>query len=172
MNGKYSSDIEEDSKGDSLMLKSYVGNIEAIEAMVALQNIDFGYNLKVSEIKVVNPYMQREMPVSNKELLYTYKNLMEHENLLEEGEEDKFNTGRYALLTETAKLQEKFIHIMNDDSYSGFEDFSREILPEIMGIVQPPTGEQTINWNDYSDRDKLLTKLNGLRIKLENTFSN
>lgn len=172
MNGKYSSDIEEDSKGDSLMLKSYVGNIEAIEAMVALQNIDFGYDLKVSEIKVVNPYMQREMPVSNKELLYTYKNLMEHENLLEEGEEDKFKNGRYALLTETAKLQEKFIHIMKDDSYSGFEDFSREILPEIMGIVQPPTGEQTINWNDYSDRDKLLTKLNGLRIKLENTFSN
>ena len=61
---------------------------------------------------------------------------------------------------------------MKDDSYSGFEDFSREILPEIMGIVQPPTGEQTIDWNDYSDRDKLLTKLNGLRIKLENTFSN
>lgn len=171
MNGKYAADIEEDSKGDSLMLKSYVGNIEAIEAMVALQNIEFGHNIKVSEIKVINPYMQKEMPISNKELLYTYKNLMEHENLLESGEDDKFKNGRYALLTETAKLQERFIHIMNDSDYSSYEDFSREINPEIQDIMQVTSGQQGIDWNNFEDRPKLLSKLNGLRIKLENTFS-
>jgi hypothetical protein len=36
MNGKFASDIEEDSKSGSFMLKAYVGNIEAVEAMIAM----------------------------------------------------------------------------------------------------------------------------------------
>ena len=172
MNGKFASDIEEDSKSDSFMLKAYVGNIEAVEAMIAMQNMDFKQDIKITEIKVVNPYLQKEMPVSNKELLYTYKKLSEYENLIPEGEVDKFKTGRYALLSEVGKLQEEFVHIMNDPHYSNYESFQQEIVPEIMEITQPPVGKDTLDWTSYEDRDELLNRLNKLRIKIENEFSN
>jgi hypothetical protein len=85
--------------------------------------MDFKQDIKITEIKVVNPYLQKEMPVSNKELLYTYKKLSEYENLIPEGEVDKFKTGRYALLSEIGKLQEEFVHIMNNPHYSNAESF-------------------------------------------------
>ena len=165
INSNYATDIEEDSKGNSLMLKAYVGNIEAMEAMLALQHIDFGYDIKISDIKVINPYMQREMPVSNQELLYTYQNLMENENVLEEGEDNKFKNGRYQLLTETAKLQEQFLHIMGRTDLPNSDEYidTRSDVAELQA--------QTIDWNSYEDKPKLLAELNKLRIKLENRFS-
>ncbi|MDD7752952.1 MAG: hypothetical protein PUJ51_00340 [Clostridiales bacterium] len=41
-----------------------------------------------------------------------------------------------------------------------------------MEITQPPVGKDTLDWTSYEDRDELLNRLNKLRIKIENEFSN
>lgn len=170
MNGMYSKDIEQDSKGNSLMLKAYVGNIEAMEALLALQYMDFKQDLKITEVKVINPFMQKSMPVTNKELLYTYKDLLSHQQILEPGEENKFQTGKYQLLNETEKLFEQFNQIIANSEYSKYTQFQDDILPQIHEFIDQETGEQKLDWKNFEDRDKLLSNLNKLRLQLESSF--
>ena len=169
MNGKWAPDIEEDSKGDSLMLKSINANIEALEAMLALQYMDTNQSYAVREIKVINPRAQRGQPVSNKELLYTYKNLIEHENVLGT-DENKFAgpEPKVKLLSDAERLKNDFMVILTKaGSTTGFganpSKFSEEIVPELTKL-------NVLDWNLDVSRDELYADLDDLRKKLEECY--
>ena len=147
MNGAFAPDIEEDSKGNSLMLKSINANIEAMEAMLALQNLNSNYSYQIKEIKVINPYQQKGQPVSNKELLYTYKNLMKHKNVIGE-DENKFvgPDSKIKMLSDAERLKSEFKNILAmDGSKQGFGSnpvkFSEEIRPELEKL-------NALDWNN------------------------
>ena len=169
MNGKWSADIDEDSKGNSLMLKSINANIEAIETMLALQYMDSNQSFDVREIKVINPRAQRGQPVSNRELLYTYKNLIEHEQILGT-DENKFAgpEPKIRLLSDAERLKNDFMNILaKADSESGFGSnstkFSEVIVPEMTKLNQ-------LDWNNDVSKEELYDKLDDLRKKLEECY--
>ena len=169
MNGAFAPDIEEDSKGNSLMLKSINANIEAMEAMLALQNLNSNYSYQIKEIKVINPYQQRGQPVSNQELLYTYKNLMNYKNVIGE-DENKFAgpEPKIKMLTDAERLKADFKRILAmDGSKEGFGasplKFSEEIKPEIEKL-------NILDWNTDVSKEQLYDKLDELRVKLEQLY--
>lgn len=78
LTSKYEPDIIEDNKSDSLMLDSVYGNIELMEAMLAINaNPDLfdNGNGALGQIIVINPAIQRGLTASNKELLYCFNKL-------------------------------------------------------------------------------------------------
>ncbi len=169
MNGAFVPDIDEDSKGNSLMLKSINANIEAMEAMLALQNMDSNYAYQIREIKVINPYQQKGQPVSNKELLYTFKNLMQHKNIIGT-EENKFAGAnpKIRMLSDAERLKADFKRILaKDASVEGFGaspvKFSEEIRPELEKL-------NILDWNTDVSKEKLYDELDELRKKLEQLY--
>lgn len=169
MNGKWAPDINEDSKDNSLMLKSINANIEALEAMLALQFMDTNQNYNIREIKVINPREQRGQPVSNKELLYTYKTLVEHEHVLGTSE-NKFAgpEPKIKMLTEAEKLKNDFQQIIaKAGEPTGFgsnpDKFSEEIIPELTRL-------NVLNWTVDVSREKLYSELDDLRKRLEAAY--
>ena len=163
LNGQWDADIVEDSKGDSLMLKSVNGNIEAMEAMLALQFLGSNYDYKIREIKVINPYRQTGLPMTNKELLYSYSNLMKHENVLGT-DTDKFKEGKLRLLDDAERLKLDFEHILaKDDFGNNPQKFSETIMPELERL-------NALDWNTDVSRDRLYAELNDLRTQLENLY--
>lgn len=165
MNGAFAPDIEEESKGNSLMLKSINANIEAIEAMLALQFMDSSQDFNIREIKVINPRKQKGQPVSNKELLYTYKTLLGHENVL--GEEiNKFDgpNPRLRMLSDAERLKADFMKIIANSEF-GSAAFNEKIRPEIERL-------NILDWNSNITKEKLYQELDDLRKKLEECYPN
>ena len=166
MNGYFEPDITEDSKGNkSLMLKSINANIEALEAMLALQYMEADQDhLNIKEIKIINPREQKGLPVSNKELLYTYKTLLKHENVLG-NEENKFDgdSPKIRMLTDAERLKAEFMHIVGDATF-GNKKFNESVRPEIQSL-------NALDWNSDIKKEDLYQKLDTLRIKLEESYS-
>jgi len=56
LTAKFESDINENSKSDSYMLKAKLGNIDLMEAMLAINLIPNRFeDLRINKIQVVNP---------------------------------------------------------------------------------------------------------------------
>lgn len=165
MNGKFAPDIEEESKGNTLMLKAINANIEATEALVALQNMESNYKFNIREVKVLNPRTQKGMPVSNKELLYTFKNLMDKSGLLA-GEVNRFKgeDASIKMLTDAERLRADFQRILSSDYFGeNTEKFDEKIRPAIVRL-------NALDWNDHVPKEQLYAELNNLRIQLENIY--
>lgn len=79
LTGAHQSDLIELTKSNSLMLRSAQGNIELVEAMVALNGVhgifekNQGYT--IGKMQVINPKYGTGISASNKELLYSFKQL-------------------------------------------------------------------------------------------------
>lgn len=161
--GQYSADIDEDSKGNSLMLKATNANIEAMEAMLALQYCDYNQNYKIREIKVINPYHQTGQPVSNKELMYSYKSLLQKENVLG-SETNKFKEGKIKLLSDAERLKQDFANILASDTFGGNSiKFDESVRPEMERL-------NSMDWTLDVSREELYDKLNDLRNQLESLY--
>lgn len=167
MNGAFVPDIDEDSKGNSLMLKSINANIEALEAMLALQHLEYSQEYNIREIKVINPYQQKGQPVSNKELLYTFKDLINRSNQkglnILEGSENKFEgqNPKIKLLSDAERLKADFMRIMRADTFGeSTVKFDEQIRPEITRL-------NALDWNNDVPKEKLYSELDELRKKLE-----
>lgn len=80
LTGRFEEDIVEDSNSNSLMLKGIYGNVELIETLLALNQIPkvFAHRGSIGKIQVINPEYNIGLSASNKELLYSYKKLIEH----------------------------------------------------------------------------------------------
>lgn len=92
--GKYQPDIIEDNKSDSLMLEAVYGNIEYMEAMLALNaNPDLfdNGNAALAQVLVVNLTSgnQRGLPATNKELVYCFNKLAELSGMQDNNFSDK-----------------------------------------------------------------------------------
>ena len=104
------SDIVENSKAGSKMLKATNGNIRLIETMLVLNNMQFNDDVNIAQIHVVNPRKSAGTWSPNDQLTYSFDRLMDlaqskgldiGENHLKDGKgEVKFATkAQLALLT-------------------------------------------------------------------------
>ena len=104
LTAKFESDIVEDSKSDSYMLKAKYGNIDLMETMLALNLIPNKFeNLRINKIQVINPELQEGITASARELKYCFKTLRNHAMKIENGrwreymEEDNFENNKIHL---------------------------------------------------------------------------
>ena len=71
------SDIIENSKVNSKMLKATKGNIRLMETLLVLNNMNFTGDLNISQIQVINPKRNIGTWATNEELLYSFNKLMD-----------------------------------------------------------------------------------------------
>lgn len=115
LTGALEPDIAEDTKSDSLMLKATTGNLELMEAMLVLNNLDFGgESINIGRIHVINPKQANKNQAfatiaSNKELAYCWNKLVTLKAL---ETEDKFKTGKVKLISNVENCYRTFKEIM------------------------------------------------------------
>lgn len=190
--GKTRTDAQENSNQGTLALEANTGNAEAMEVMLALQAINTSDGaLTIDHVEVINPYYQQAVPVTNAQLLYNYKNLMQDTNVLN-GETNKFQTGKIKMLTEAeqAYWRIKEIQARNDlemdsglippqheweamskdilfDKLSEIKDFLEDNYPELVsGGIQTRQAEQnTLQYRTYHQIMQALLELKGINIQ-------
>lgn len=71
------SDIIENSKPNSKMLKATKGNIRLMETLLVLNNMNFSSDINISQIHVINPKRNIGTWAPNEQLLYSFNKLMD-----------------------------------------------------------------------------------------------
>lgn len=161
LNGAFAEDLVENQNGNSLMLNSTNGNIEAIEAVLALNNLPSIFqgsrgNLVIGRIKIINPYMGTGVQPTNEQLMYSLKTLQKYSPMIAK---DNISTG----LVKFAPLWEigwnTLITTMSDDSK--FKLNSREEYQDLIN-----------SWDSYADTNSQgkLTVLKQVISKMESQY--
>lgn len=73
--GQYETDLQQQSKQNSLTLQAYNGNIELIETAFVLSQTSGLEGYTIGSVKVINPITGSGMSVTNEELLWNFKEL-------------------------------------------------------------------------------------------------
>lgn len=161
LNANFASDVEESSNPNSLMIKSLRGNIEAMEAMLALQFVDWSTDVvNIDEIKVFNPNQQHALPISNKELQYNFnlliKQASKNGNILEG--ENKFETGRIKLLS-SLNVMSNLIDDIKASVSNPYYNKARTVIND------------GFDWNAPLNTEEAITKLTSMMRQLEKLYS-
>ena len=166
LTAKFESDIVEDSKSDSFMLKAKRGNIDLMEVMLAINLMPNRFeDVSINKIKVINPSVQDGMTASARELKYCFKALRNHAKSIDGGKwkeymaEDNFENGKIHICSATEQALNDFKSIIKsggtkEDVKSAFEKSADE-------IQQLALGENPV---------EMLEKLKTLRSRLESKF--
>lgn len=157
--GAHESDISENSRSNSLMVKAANGNIELMEAMLVLNSINFDKSVQIGKIDVISSYSTYAgLSMSNKELMYCWKKF---QNI--SPTEDKFKTGQLKILTTAEACYLEFKEIL---SRVGEQNTERSSLYE---AFKPALSEfhKAISVNNV---EEALSALHELRKELEITF--
>lgn len=160
--GAHESDITEDSRSDSLMLKAANGNIELIEAMLVLNNIGFSKNVQLGGIQVISPFSTAMgLTASNKELKYNWTKLMSIAKGLDLDITDNFNNGNIKMLSNAEQCFQEFQEVLRRVTYhkveGNYEQF-KPIVTQLHSALVP------------NNVDDALAALDELRSKLEKEF--
>lgn len=155
-------DLAQQSKSNSLMLQSAVGNIECIETMLILNNLNSIYNKNtaIGDIRVINPFEGIEVNPSNEELLYCFNTL----NKFKPIKTNKYASKEINLISRYQKFANLFKDIMTlglnrswANEYRQFQNFQT-----CLSML-----DQTL---DNSKESKLIL-LDKLRKEMEETFN-
>lgn len=103
----FESDVVEDSKSDSLMLKATNGNIELEEALVVINQMKdlFGEGFEeaaIGNIEIMSTATGRGLSAKNDELVYCWKKLVEH-SALQNDVKDNISDGTIKFASESQK---------------------------------------------------------------------
>lgn len=166
LTAKFESDIVEDSKSDSYMLKSKLGNIDLMEAMLAINLIPNRFeDLRINKIQVINPKMQEGITASARELKYCFKALRKHASKIKDGkwkeymEEDNFENGKIHLCSAAEQAYNDFNTAVKSNAFRKkgsqiFENAADELERFVFG----------------NDNDATLEKLKQIRRRLEQEY--
>lgn len=120
-------DIVEDSNSNSLMLKAYTGNLEAMEVMMVINEMSGSYGAEsgtvIGKIQIANPYNGQAMSAKNKEYIYSYKRLA---SLAEKGNKalDFISSNKIRFASEVDILENDLVSVLSsNDSISGKNEF-------------------------------------------------
>ena len=162
--GAHESDMGEDSRSDSLMLKAVNGNIEMMEAMLVLNNITFSKPVNLGGIQVISPFSKAMgLTASNRELNYNWKRLMQVAKRINLEIDDKFHNKDYRFLTNPEKCFQEFQEIMRrvgaaGNKVSGNYKQFESAVNKLQNALVP------------NNVDEALAALDELRKTLENDF--
>lgn len=133
LTGALEPDISEDSKSESLMLKATTGNLELMEAMLVLNQLNFGGEaINIGRMQVINPLYKKDNDstaefASNKELKYCWDKLSALKPL---ETDNKIGEGKVKFLSSVENCYHTFKEIMalsaeshNPNKYKGYESF-------------------------------------------------
>lgn len=167
LTGNIQSDIIEKSKKNSQMLESYNGNIELMEAMLALNNVPelFYGNLKIGSIIAVNPKMQEGVPASNEALLYSFNTL----DKISPIKQNNFNNGKIKFAKNYEMAYNRLMEILQEGRENNWA--TNRQFSEFASYATDDTFISAMD-DAVNDPSTALRKLNELRIQLENTFQN
>jgi len=103
----FESDVVEDSKSDSLMLKASNGNIELEEALVVINQMKdlFGEGFEeaaIGNIEIMSTTTGRGLSAKNDELVYCWKKLVGH-SALQNNVQDNISNGTIKFASESQK---------------------------------------------------------------------
>jgi hypothetical protein len=128
--GAFKSDLFYSSNSNSLMLQSVYGNIELMEAMIAINKMHgiFGNNTCIGGITVYNPIYGTSVPASNSELLYCFNELYRLKPLKDP---NHFSDGSIKMANKYEIARTRLADIMAlgqengwNDKYYKFKDFT------------------------------------------------
>ena len=141
LTGAHETDVQALSKQGNLMLQAHLGNIEAIETMLIL-NQTRGSLLKnavVGRVMVANPYQGYGVEASNEELLYCFNELDKFVNV----KSNNFKSGRIKMATKFEKALSEFTTILERgkqtdwEHHRKFKDYSTNtIMKSLSGTSQ------------------------------------
>lgn len=166
LTAKFESDINENSKSDSYMLKAKLGNIDLIEAMLAINLIPNRFeNLRINKIQVINPEHQEGITASARELKYCFKTLRKHAKNIKDGkwkeymEEDNFENGNIHLCSAAEQAYNDFNTAVKSNAFRKkgakiFESAASELEKLVFG----------------ENNDATLNKLIEIRRRLEKEY--
>lgn len=127
MAGNFESDIKEQSKADSLMTMATYGNIELLKALLIINNLHSTFSTNgqahIGRITALNPIMNMGNTMSNEELLYTYKKMLqvspiEGDNIFQDGSPIRFAKRWQLFVNQFKELMEK----ESSKQYKSFQD--------------------------------------------------
>lgn len=161
LTGKFEEDINEDSKSDSYMLKAKYGNIDLMEAMVALNFIpeEFENGAVISRIHVINPILNQGMEASSKELLYSFDKLTQHIKDKNIFPQNNFGNGRIKLATYAQRVYDELKMLMNTSSSNSRVQTFKKCTDDIKAFYDQPDNPEI-----------LLTNLEKLRVQMETQY--
>lgn len=169
LTGAHESDINEDSRSNSLMMKAVNGNIELIEAMLVLNNLNFGGQLQLGGIQVINPgnstYQVASSGIAaatNKELKYNWDRLMYVGKRVGLKIDDQFKSGKIKLISNAEQCYQEFQEVLRrigDRKVQGNYKNFQPILNQLHSALVP------------NNIEEILIQLNELRRLLEKDFA-
>ena len=111
LSGTFESDLAQQSKANSLMLESRVGNIELMEEMLIINSLQglFNNESTVGSIEVINPFEGHGVTASNEELLYCWNTL----NKFVSVQNNNFSSGKIRLASKYQLAYNTFKNIMS-----------------------------------------------------------
>ena len=154
-------DIAENAKANSLMLKAVNGNIEMIEAMLVLNNIDFGGEISLGGIRVLDPHQSKitgeggGLTARNKELMYSWKALQQFRTK----KDDKYGT-KIKMLSDVEVCYQEMQNILDLVGTTGYGGKFEKLKPAVSRL------HDAIIPDKY-DRDLAIDALTELRKILE-----
>lgn len=137
LTGNHETDLQANSKPNSLMLEAVNGNVELIETLAVLTCVKGLETATIGNIQVINPYEGRGMSASNEELIYCYNEL----DRLKAIPNNRIKTGQVKLARQYERVAQKFEHIMTsgeniewNDEYKFFKQFksAKPIVDQII----------------------------------------
>lgn len=159
--GAFSSDLQENSKPNSLMLKGITGNVELMETIVALNELPSLFqgqyaNAIIDNIQVINPSNGTGISATNEELLYCYKVLSEHSPM--KGI-DHIKTGTIKFATMEQSLNLRMSALFDSDLDYGISDKSKFTSARA-------------DWDNvpFGDTDRKIKTLKKLIKEIEDTY--
>ena len=111
LTGNLETDVKEDTRSDSLMLKALNGNIRLIETMLVLNHLGFNRSIEIGNISVLHPNSKTTgLTASNRELLYCWNRL---NSLSPVNGINKFQNGSIKLISKTEQCYQEFQEIIS-----------------------------------------------------------
>lgn len=116
--GQFISDVEEESKSDSLMLSAINGNLELIEMMSVINQIPGLEGYTIGSLKIVNPRFANGIEVSNEQLLYCWSELNKYVSI----PIDRISSGAIQFASKYEIVRQKFKAIMTEGEEHQWKD--------------------------------------------------
>ena len=104
LTGAFMDDIEDESR-ENYVLESKWGNIEILKTLAAIvQTPNVFHGGKINSIQIVNPFLNSGLTATNKQILYTYKKLVEFSPIPQFVGQDYISSGdiKFTTLAEQA----------------------------------------------------------------------
>lgn len=145
---KWQSDVDENSKFNSLMLEAVNGNIELMELLCLLTTTGSLQGTKIGNLGVLNPWDSEYILPTNEELLYSFNQLQQFNPV----EDDKFSSGEIQFANRFERVRNLLFDILNagqlsnwKDDYNVFENVAKSCTSIFDNITDDITTQQQID---------------------------